>query len=111
MINKRCLGTRVLLDFIRDIEARCPGQIKVVDIGGGLSTSYTQREEPEGFTYQKYRDLLDKEADKIINNYCHPYILLPLGSRAFYWQVPGGHRVWEIDVSQNGDKSDQVLIV
>ena len=26
-----------------------------------MSTSYTQREEPEGFTFQKYRDLLDKE--------------------------------------------------
>ena len=57
-----CSGTRVLLNFIKDIEARCPGQIKVVDIGGGLSTSYTERGEPEGFTYQKYRDLLDKEA-------------------------------------------------
>ena len=65
LINHTYLGTRVLLDFIRDIEARCPGQIKVVDIGGGLSTSYTQREEPEGFTYQKYRDLLNKEADTI----------------------------------------------
>ena len=74
MINEIFLGTRVLLDFISDIEARCPGQIKVVDIGGGLSTSYTQREEPEGFTYQKYRDLLDKEADTIINNCIYQFL-------------------------------------
>jgi len=58
-------GTRVLLNFIKDIEARCPGQIKVVDIGGGLSTSYTERGEPEGFTYQKYRDLLDNEVPEL----------------------------------------------
>ena len=62
-------GVRVLLDFIRDIEAKCPGQIKVVDIGGGLSTSYTQREEPEGFTYQKYRDLLDQEVNSETANF------------------------------------------
>ena len=66
MPSKTCPGTRVLLNFIKDIEARCPGQIKVVDIGGGLSTSYTERGEPEGFTYQKYRDLLDNEAYTII---------------------------------------------
>ena len=68
-IDKFVSGVRVLLDFIRDIEAKCPGQIKVVDIGGGLSTSYTQREEPEGFTYQKYRDLLDKEVNPETANF------------------------------------------
>jgi len=66
-IDKFVSGVRVLLDFIRDIEAKCPGQVKVVDIGGGLSTSYTQREEPEGFTYQKYRDLLEKEVPELFS--------------------------------------------
>ena len=54
-------GTKVLQDFIKDIEAKCGDQIKVVDIGGGLSTSYTEQGEPEGFTFQKYRDQLNIE--------------------------------------------------
>ena len=49
------------MDFVSVLEERCPGQIKVVDIGGGLSTTYTDAEEPVEFGYQKYRDQLDKE--------------------------------------------------
>ena len=54
-------GSKVLVNFIKDIEAVCGDQIKVVDIGGGLSTSYTETEEPQGFTFQKYRDQLNIE--------------------------------------------------
>ena len=50
--------------FIKDIEASCGDQIKVVDIGGGLSTSYTEPQEPAEFTFQKYRDFLNKEVHK-----------------------------------------------
>ena len=57
-------GTRVLMAFIKDIEASCGDQIKVVDIGGGLSTSYTEPQEPAEFTFQKYRDFLNKEVQK-----------------------------------------------
>ena len=58
-------GTRVLLDFIKDIEGRCGDQIKTVDIGGGLSTSYTQPGEPDEFTFQKYRDFLTREVPEL----------------------------------------------
>ena len=57
-------GTKVLMAFIKDIEASCGDQIKVVDIGGGLSTSYTEPQEPAEFTFQKYRDFLNKEVQK-----------------------------------------------
>ena len=60
-LEKFVSGSRVLMDFVSVLEERCPGQIKVVDIGGGLSTTYTDAEEPEEFGYQKYRDQLDKE--------------------------------------------------
>jgi len=60
-------GTKVLQDFIKDIEAKCGDQIKVVDIGGGLSTSYTEQGEPEGFTFQKYRDQLNIEAPELLS--------------------------------------------
>jgi len=58
-------GTKVLKDFIKDIEARCGDQIKIVDIGGGLSTSYTESEEPAEFTFQKYRDQLNIQAGEL----------------------------------------------
>ena len=60
-LEKFVSGSRVLMDFVSVLEERCPGQIKVVDIGGGLSTTYTESEEPVEFGYQKYRDQLDKE--------------------------------------------------
>ena len=53
------------MDFVSVLEERCPGQIKVVDIGGGLSTTYTESEEPEEFGYQKYREQLTEEVGKI----------------------------------------------
>ena len=54
-------GTKVMQEFIKDIEALCGDQIKIVDIGGGLSTSYTEPDEPQEFSFQNYRDYLNKE--------------------------------------------------
>ena len=51
------------MDFVAVLEDRCPGQIKVMDIGGGLSTTYTEPEEPEEFSYQKYREQLNIQVD------------------------------------------------
>ena len=62
-LDKFVSGGRVLMDFVSVLEERCPAQIKVVDIGGGLSTTYTEAEEPEEFSYQKYREQLDKEVE------------------------------------------------
>jgi len=64
-IDKFVSGVRVMMDFIEVLEKEVPGQIKTLDIGGGLSTSYTQQEEPKEFTYQRYRDLLNKEAPSL----------------------------------------------
>ena len=69
-MEKFVSGDRVLMDFVAVLEKRCPGQIKVVDIGGGLSTTYTETEEPEEFTYQKFRDQLNKEVELIVNKAC-----------------------------------------
>lgn len=64
-LGKFVSGSRVLMDFVSVLEERCPGQIKVVDIGGGLSTTYTESEEPEEFGYQKYREQLTEEVPEL----------------------------------------------
>lgn len=66
-IDKFVSGVRVMMEFIMVLEKEVPGQIKTLDIGGGLSTSYTQQDEPKEFTYQLYRDLLNKEAPSLFS--------------------------------------------
>jgi len=66
-LDKFVSANKVLLDFIKDVEARCGNQIKTVDIGGGMSTSYTEPEEPAGFTFQNYRDYLNKEVPELFS--------------------------------------------
>jgi len=66
-LDKFVSGGRVLMDFVSVLEERCPGQIKVVDIGGGLSTSYTEDKEPGEFSYQKYRDQLNSEVPELFS--------------------------------------------
>jgi len=58
-LEKFVNGCRVLFDFVSVLEEKCPGQVKVVDIGGGLSTSYTDSDEPQEYSYQTYRDELE----------------------------------------------------
>jgi len=60
-VEKFVSGTEVLIKFLEDVEAELPGQICTVDIGGGLSTSYTQSSEPEEFSYQVYRSHLQQK--------------------------------------------------
>ena len=45
--------------FVEEIEAECKRDLLAIDIGGGLSTSYTDVQEPEGFAYQLYRQRLE----------------------------------------------------
>jgi len=66
-LDKFVSGSRVLMDFVAVLEDRCPGQIKVVDIGGGLSTTYTEPEEPEEFSYQKYREQLNIQVPELFS--------------------------------------------
>jgi len=64
-LDKFVDGCRVMMDFVHKVETVCPGQIKTVDIGGGLSTSYTQTGEPEGFEYSTYRKLLENKVPEL----------------------------------------------
>ena len=66
-VDRFVSGTKVLMDFIKDIESKCGDQIKAVDIGGGLSSSYTESADPAEFTYQKYRDFLNKEVPELFS--------------------------------------------
>jgi len=42
-------GVRVCLDLVKEIEESLGRKLEIVDIGGGLSTSYTEDGEPENF--------------------------------------------------------------
>ena len=53
------------MDFLTNIEKVCPGQITTVDIGGGLSTSYTESTEPEEFQYIQYRRKLEEKVSLV----------------------------------------------
>eukprot|EP00095_Tigriopus_kingsejongensis_P002041 snap_masked-scaffold556_size137522-processed-gene-0.7 protein:Tk02041 transcript:snap_masked-scaffold556_size137522-processed-gene-0.7-mRNA-1 annotation:"diaminopimelate decarboxylase" len=50
---------RVCMDMVQDIESACQRSLEIIDIGGGLSTTYKDCTEPEGFEYAKYRDDLN----------------------------------------------------
>jgi len=65
-LEKFVAGCRVLMDFVEEVEQVRPGQIKVLDIGGGLSTSYTEPGEPEQFSYQVYRAALEQEVPALL---------------------------------------------
>ena len=49
----------MIIAFVEEIEAECKRDLLAIDIGGGLSTSYTDVQEPEGFAYQLYRQRLE----------------------------------------------------
>ena len=42
------------MDFVKDLESSIDRKLECVDIGGGLSTTYKDSEEPDGFAYQRY---------------------------------------------------------
>ena len=42
------------MDFVKDLETSIGRKLECVDIGGGLSTTYKDSEEPDGFAYQRY---------------------------------------------------------
>ncbi len=48
------------MDMVKEIEAECGRMLTTVDIGGGLSTTYTEDREPESFTYSRYRKRLEE---------------------------------------------------
>ena len=46
------------MDFVKEIEAATGRKLISIDIGGGLSSTYKDSEEPEAFAYRKYRHIL-----------------------------------------------------
>lgn len=46
--------------MVAEIEKKTGRTLETVDIGGGLSTSYTDATEPKGFEYATYRQELNK---------------------------------------------------
>ena len=55
------------MSLVDDIEEECKRNLVAVDIGGGLSTSYKEAEEPEGFTYQLYRKRLEEVVPQLFS--------------------------------------------
>ena len=47
------------MSFVTEIESHCGRSLSYVDIGGGLSSSYTAPNEPAGFAYSFYRKELE----------------------------------------------------
>eukprot|EP00929_Paragymnodinium_shiwhaense_P033491 TRINITY_DN18383_c0_g1_i2.p1 TRINITY_DN18383_c0_g1~~TRINITY_DN18383_c0_g1_i2.p1 ORF type:complete len:332 (+),score=70.17 TRINITY_DN18383_c0_g1_i2:572-1567(+) len=65
-LEKLAQGARTIMAFVKDIEAACgDGAIRVVDIGGGLPTSYT--EEFEAFGFSEYRRVLEEAAPELFS--------------------------------------------
>eukprot|EP00755_Sulcionema_specki_P038894 Sspe_Gene.2815::Locus_938_Transcript_1_1_Confidence_1.000_Length_1554::g.2815::m.2815/K01586/lysA; diaminopimelate decarboxylase len=57
-------GAVTIMKFVEEVE-KLGGTIKVVDIGGGLPTSYTDMK--EGYTFASYRELLDKSVPQLFS--------------------------------------------
>ena len=58
---------QICMDFVSEVERVTGRQIETVDIGGGLSTSYTEPGEPEQFTYAAYRARLDEAVPELFS--------------------------------------------
>ena len=54
------------MDFISELE-NCGIQIKTINIGGGLSVSYTHAEDPVEFSFQKYREVLEASVPELFS--------------------------------------------
>ena len=55
------------MDFVKEIESATGRLLASIDIGGGLSSSYTTPEEPGEFTFHKYRKLLDENVPELFS--------------------------------------------
>ena len=55
------------MDFVTELETSIGRTLDCVDIGGGLSTTYKDPEEPEAFAYRKYRQLLEEKTPQLFS--------------------------------------------
>jgi len=60
-------AARICMDFVAEVERVTGRQMETVDIGGGLSTSYTEPGEPEQFSYAEYRARLDEAVPELFS--------------------------------------------
>ena len=56
-----------MMKFVGDVEKECGRPLTTIDIGGGMSSSYTQAPEPEGFEFETYRKHLDKAVPELFS--------------------------------------------
>ena len=54
------------MEFVQELESNGI-QITTINIGGGLSSSYTQAEEPEEFSFANYRKALESEIPSLFS--------------------------------------------
>ena len=54
------------MDFVSELE-KSGIKIKTVNIGGGLSSSYTHATDPTEFTFQKYREVLEASVPQLFS--------------------------------------------
>ena len=66
-LTKLVAGCGVMLQLARAVEKVRPGQITVLDIGGGVSTSYSEPDEPQQDSYAAYRALLERELPELLS--------------------------------------------
>ncbi len=55
------------MDFVEEIEKSTGRSLAAIDIGGGLSTSYVDSNEPDDFAYQRYRSMLNEKAPELFS--------------------------------------------
>ena len=55
------------MSLVEEIEEDSKRNLVAIDIGGGLSTSYANVEEPEGFAYSHYRKQLEEAVPKLFS--------------------------------------------
>ena len=53
--------------FVQEVEQTCQIKLRTIDIGGGLSTSYSDAAEPQGFEYKTYRKMLDDAVPQLFS--------------------------------------------
>ena len=55
------------LDFAYRVESEVGRKLETINIGGGLSTSYTQAKEPQELSYRAYRDQLTEVVPELFS--------------------------------------------
>jgi diaminopimelate decarboxylase len=55
------------MDFVLDLKKNHGINIKTINIGGGMSSSYTEPEEPTGYSFADYHQLLENQVPELFS--------------------------------------------